>query len=198
MAAVSDKPILEFDSIDEWERYLEGETHPHGVRLRVRKITSTKPGILVADALQVALCFGWIDGQRNGLDDDYFLQAYSPRRARSLWSQVNREYVERLIAEGRMRPAGQAEIDRAKADGRWDAAYRQKDHPVPDDLQKALDANPAALAMFEKLSSQNRFAVLFRIGNVKRAETRERKIAGFVTDLAAGRTIYPQNPKRVE
>jgi len=198
MAAVSDKPILEFDHIDEWERYLEGSPSDIGVRLRVRKTGSAKPGILVADALQVALCFGWIDGQRNGLDDDYFLQAYSPRRARSLWSQVNREYVERLIAEGRMRPAGQAEIDRAKADGRWDAAYRQKDHPVPDDLQKALDANPAALAMFEKLSSQNRFAVLFRIGNVKRAETRERKIAGFVTDLAAGRTIYPQNPKRVE
>ena len=113
MAAVSDKPILEFDTIDEWERYLEGETHPHGVRLRVRKITSTKPGILVADALQVALCFGWIDGQRNGLDDDYFLQAYSPRRPRSTWSQVNRDFVDALIAEGRMRPGGQAEIGRA-------------------------------------------------------------------------------------
>jgi uncharacterized protein YdeI (YjbR/CyaY-like superfamily) len=196
MAAVSDKPILEFDDIDEWERYLEGETHPHGVRLRVRKITSSKPGILVADALQVALCFGWIDGQRNGLDDDYFLQAYSPRRARSTWSQVNRDFVEALIAQGRMRPAGQAEIDKAKADGRWDAAYRQKDHPVPDDLRTALDANPSAAEFFEKLSSQNRFAILFRIGNVKRAETRERKIAGYVEDLANGVTIYPQ--KRVE
>jgi uncharacterized protein YdeI (YjbR/CyaY-like superfamily) len=195
MAAVSDKPILEFESIDEWERYLEGETHPHGVRLRVRKITSTKPGILVADALQVALCFGWIDGQRNGLDDDYFLQAYSPRRPRSTWSQVNRDFVEALIAQGRMRPAGQAEIDRAKADGRWDAAYRQKDNPVPDDLRAALDANPAAATMFEKLSSQNRFAILFRIGNVKRAETRERKIAGYVEDLARGETIYPQSAK---
>ncbi|CAN5215582.1 YdeI/OmpD-associated family protein [soil metagenome] len=196
MAAVKDKPILEFDSIDEWERYLEGETHEHGVRLRVRKITSSKPGILVADALQVALCFGWIDGQRNGLDDDYFLQAYSPRRARSTWSQVNRDFVDALIAQGRMRPAGQAEIDKAKADGRWDAAYRQKDHPVPDDLRAALDANPAAAAMFEKLSSQNRFAILFRVGNVKRAETRERKIAGYIEDLANGTTIYPQ--KRVE
>lgn len=195
MAAVSDKPILEFDSVEEWERYLEGETHPHGVRLRVRKITSSKPGILVADALQVALCFGWIDGQRNGLDEDYFLQAYSPRRPRSTWSQVNREFVEKLIAEGRMRPAGQAEIDRAKADGRWDAAYRQKDTPVPDDLRAALDANPAAAEMFEKLSAQNRFAVLFRIGNVKRAETRERKIAGYVADLADGVTIYPQRER---
>ncbi|WP_291041442.1 YdeI/OmpD-associated family protein [Herbiconiux sp.] len=195
MAAVSDKPILEFEHIDEWERYLEGSPSPIGVRLRVRKLTSTKPGILVADALQVALCFGWIDGQRNGLDDDYFLQAYSPRRARSTWSQVNRDYVEALIAQGRMRPAGQAEIDRAKADGRWDAAYRQKDHPVPDDLRTALDANPAASAMFEKLSSQNRFAILFRIGNVKRAETRERKIAGYVDDLANGVTIYPQKER---
>ena len=196
MAAVSDKPILELDTIDEWERYLEGSPSPIGVRLRVRKLTSSRPGILVADALQVALCFGWIDGQRNGLDDDYFLQAYSPRRPRSTWSQVNRDFVEKLIAEGRMRPAGQAEIDRAKADGRWEAAYRQKDNPVPDDLRSALDANPAAAAMFEKLSSQNRFAILFRIGNVKRAETRERKIAGYVTDLANGVTIYPQ--RRVE
>lgn len=195
MAAVSDKPILEFDHIDEWERYLEGSPSDIGVQLRVRKTSSAKPGILVADALQVALCFGWIDGQRNGLDADYFLQAYSPRRARSLWSQVNRDYVEALIAAGRMRPAGQAEIDRAKADGRWEAAYRQKDHPVPDDLLAALDANPAAAAMFEKLSSQNRFAVLFRIGNVKRAETRERKIAGYVDDLANGRTIYPQKAR---
>ena len=91
-----------------------------------------------------------------------------------------------------MRPAGQAEIDKAKADGRWEAAYRQKDNPVPDDLRAALDANPAASAMFEKLSSQNRFAILFRIGNVKRAETRARKIAGYVDDLARGETIYPQ------
>lgn len=195
MAAVFDKPILEFDHIDEWERYLEGSPSDIGVQLRIRKTNSVKPGILVADALQVALCFGWIDGQRNGLDADYFLQAYSPRRARSLWSQVNRDYVEALIAEGRMRPAGQAEIDRAKADGRWEAAYRQKDHPVPDDLLAALDANPAAAAMFEKLSSQNRFAVLFRIGNVKRAETRERKIAGYVDDLANGVTIYPQKAR---
>lgn len=192
---MSDKPILEFDHIDEWERYLEGSPSDIGVRLRVRKTGSTKPGILVADALQVALCFGWIDGQRNGLDDDYFLQAYSPRRPRSLWSQVNRDFVEALNAAGRMRPAGQAEIDLAKADGRWDAAYRQKDHPVPDDLRSALDANPAAAAMFDKLSSQNRFAVLFRVGNVKRAETRERKIAGFVEDLANGVTIYPQKAR---
>ncbi len=195
MAAVSDKPILEFDHIDEWERYLEGSPSDIGVQLRIRKTNSVKPGILVADALQVALCFGWIDGQRNGLDADYFLQAYSPRRARSLWSQVNRDYVEALIVAGRMRPAGQAEIDRAKADGRWEAAYRQKDHPVPDDLLAALNANPAAAAMFEKLSSQNRFAVLFRIGNVKRAETRERKIAGYVDDLANGVTIYPQKAR---
>src|SRR5690242_19702524 len=123
MAAHTDKPILELTSVDEWERYLEGSPSEIGVRLRVRKTGSSKPGILVADALQVALCFGWIDGQRDGLDDDYFLQSFGPRRPRSLWSQVNREFVERLIAEGRMRPAGQAEIDRAKADGRWDAAY---------------------------------------------------------------------------
>jgi uncharacterized protein YdeI (YjbR/CyaY-like superfamily) len=194
MAAVSDKPILEFDRIEEWERYLEGSPHPDGVRLRVRKLSSPRPGILVADALQVALCFGWIDGQRNGIDEHYFLQAYSPRRPRSTWSQVNRDFVEALIAQGRMRPAGQAEIDRAKADGRWDAAYRQKDNPVPDDLRAALDVSPIAAARFEKLSSQNRFAILFRIGNVKRAETRERKIGEFVAMLERGETVYPQKP----
>lgn len=192
MVSHADKPILHVTTLDEWERFLESDPDAGGVRLKVRKTSSSAPGILVADALQVALCFGWIDGQREGLDEDYFLQSYSPRRPRSLWSKVNRELVETLIAAGRMRPAGQAEIDRAKADGRWDAAYRQKDMVVPDDLRAALDASPAASALFERLSSQNRFAILFRINNVKRADTRARKIAGYTDDLARGETIYPQ------
>jgi uncharacterized protein YdeI (YjbR/CyaY-like superfamily) len=149
------------------------------------------PGITYAEALDAALCFGWIDGQRSALDDNYHLQVFTPRRPRSIWSQRNRDHVERLTAEGRMRPPGQAQVDRAKADGRWDAAYRQSATDVPPDLQEALDASPAAAAFFAQLSSQNRFAILFRIGNVKRADTRARKIATFVEMLERGETVHP-------
>ena len=192
MASVTDRELLLFATAAEFETWLASNLTHEGIRVQLRKKSSTKPGMLYAEALDVALCWGWIDGQKGALDDDYFFNGFSPRRARSPWSQVNREHVERLTAEGRMRPEGQAEIDRAKADGRWDAAYRQKDAAIPADLQLALDANSAALEMFTKLSSQNRFAILFRIGNVKRAETRERKIGEFVSMLANGETIYPQ------
>ena len=192
MGGVNDRELLLFATAAEFEAWLADNLAHDGIRLQLRKKSSTKPGMLYAEALDVALCWGWIDGQKGSLDEDYFFNGFSPRRARSPWSQINREHVERLTNEGRMRPEGQAEIDRAKADGRWDAAYRQKDAAVPDDLQRALDANPAALAMFAKLSSQNRFAILFRIGAVKRAETRERKIGEFVTMLANGETLYPQ------
>ncbi|MEO5723205.1 MAG: YdeI/OmpD-associated family protein, partial [Ilumatobacteraceae bacterium] len=121
---------------------------------------------------------------------------FTPRRARSPWSQVNRERVERLIAVGRMRPTGQTEIDRAKADGRWDAAYRQRTATVPPDLQQALDASPGAAAAFADLSSQNRFAILFRLGNVKRQETQARKISEYIAMLERGETIHPQKARR--
>ena len=192
MAGVNDRELLLFATAAEFEAWLAENLTHDGIRLQLRKKSSTKPGMLYAEALDVALCWGWIDGQKGSLDEDYFFNGFSPRRARSPWSQINREHVERLVAEGRMQPSGQAEVDRAKADGRWDAAYRQKDAAVPADLQLALDASPAALALFQQLSSQNRFAILFRIGNVKRAETRARKIEQFVAMLAAGETIYPQ------
>ncbi|MCU1514684.1 MAG: hypothetical protein JWO10_1774 [Microbacteriaceae bacterium] len=193
MVAITDKPILEFETADEWEAWLEANTvGSHGVRLRLGKKTAANPGIRYPEALDVALCFGWIDGQSGSLDETHYLVSFSPRRPKGMWSQINRDHVDRLIAAGRMREAGQAEIDRAKADGRWDAAYRQKDFPVPDELRAALDANPAASAMFDVLSAQNRFAMLFRIGNVKRAETRARKIATYVEALERGETIYPQ------
>ena len=186
MVGVKDKPILEVDTLAEWETFLEGHPDNDGVRLRLRKSASRKPGITYAEALDAALCFGWIDGHAGKLDDDYHLQVFTPRRKRSMWSQRNREYVERLTADGRMRPAGQLQIDLAKADGRWDAAYRQKGADVPTDLQAALDASPAAAAFFAKLSSQNRFAMVFRVGNVKRADTRARKIAEYVAMLERG------------
>ena len=192
MASVNDRELMLFATPAEFEKWITANRDHEGIRVQLRKKSSTKPGMLYSEALDVALCHGWIDGQKGALDEDYFFNGFSPRRTRSPWSQVNRDHVTRLIAEGRMTPHGLAEVDRAKADGRWDAAYRQKDAEVPADLQLALDANPAALAMFAKLSSQNRFAILFRIGNVKRAETRAAKIAGFVEMLARGETIYPQ------
>ena len=145
-----------------------------------------------AEALDIALCFGWIDGQKGALDDAYWLQKFTPRRERSRWSKVNRDKATALIEQGRMRPAGLAEVERARGDGRWDAAY---DSPstaaVPPDLQRALDADPQAAAFFETINSQNRYSILYRIQDAKRAETRARRIEKFVTMLREGRTLHP-------
>lgn len=190
MVAFADKPLLHVASTREWERYLENDPPDGGVRLQLRKKNSTAPGITYAEALDVALCHGWIDGQTARFDDDFMLQSFTPRRARSPWSQVNREHVERLLADGRMRPGGQAEVDRAKADGRWDAAYRQKGHVVPDDFQAALDASPAAAACYAGLGSQARYAFVFRLGGVKRPENRERRIAEYIALLERGESLH--------
>jgi uncharacterized protein YdeI (YjbR/CyaY-like superfamily) len=141
--------------------------------------------------LKHALCFGWIDGQRNKFDGDFFLQKFTPRRPRSIWSQVNREKVEALIAEGKMREAGFAEIEQAKADGRWDAAYAsQKNMSVPEDFQMMLDQNPEAQAFFDTLNSTNRYAILFRITTAKKPETRQRRMEKFLAMLLAKETVY--------
>ena len=190
MAAVKDRPLLHFATPAEWEAWLTQNADHDGIRLQLRKKGSTKPGMLYSEALDVALCWGWIDGQAGSIDADYFYNGFSPRRTRSPWSQINREHVSRLIEEGRMRPAGLAEVDRAKADGRWDAAYRQKDAEIPEDLAVALAASPTATAAFATLSSQNRFAILFRIGNVKLAKTRAAKIATYVAMLERGETLH--------
>jgi uncharacterized protein YdeI (YjbR/CyaY-like superfamily) len=187
---IADRELILFTTPAEFEAWIEANRDHEGIRVQLRKKNSTKPGMLYSEALDVALCHGWIDGQKGSIDDDYFFNGFSPRRARSPWSQVNREHVARLIEQGRMTPHGLAEVDRAKADGRWDAAYRQRDAEVPADLQLALDASPAASTAFKTLSSQNRFAILFRIGNVRRAETRARKISDFVAMLERGETLY--------
>jgi uncharacterized protein YdeI (YjbR/CyaY-like superfamily) len=192
MVAFADKPLLHFTSPAAWDAFLRTDPPEGGVRLLLLKKAATLPGIRYAEALDVALCHGWIDGQTSRHDDDFTAQAFTPRRARSPWSQINIGHAERLIAEGRMQPSGLAEIDRAKADGRWDAAYRQKDAVVPDDLRAALDAEPAAAAAWATLDAQNRFAILFRVGNVKRAETRARKVAEFIAMLARGDRIHPR------
>lgn len=190
MVAISAKPELRVDTIEEWERWLESDPGLEGVRLRVRKAASSKPGITYADALDVALCFGWIDGQKQSLDADYFLQVFTPRRPRGLWSKVNIEHTVRLIEEGRMRAAGLREIERAKADGRWDAAYRQRDGEIPAELKAALDADPAIAAAFAAQSAQNRFAMAFRVSNLKRPESRAARVAEYVAMLQRGDTIH--------
>jgi uncharacterized protein YdeI (YjbR/CyaY-like superfamily) len=165
-----------------------------GVWLILAKKGIVEPTSLTYDhALEEAICHGWIDGQVRRRDDRTYRQRFTPRRARSSWSERNVSIVERLTGEGRMRPAGIAAVERAKGDGRWDAAYAgQATIAVPDDLAAALQAEPAAQAMFEILTSQNRYAVLLRIGNAKRADTRARRIERFVAMLARGETPHPQ------
>jgi len=189
MVSFADKPILPFVAAGEWEAYLADAPDPGGVRLKLRKKAAVDPGLTYAEALDVALCHGWIDGQAGAFDEQFMLQAFTPRRRASPWSQVNREHVARLIEAGRMRPAGLAEIERAKADGRWDAAYRQKGAEVPPDLLAALEADPAAAAFFATVSGQKRFALLFRLQQLKRPESRERRIREYVELLHDGRTL---------
>jgi uncharacterized protein YdeI (YjbR/CyaY-like superfamily) len=178
-----------------WRAWLaEHHAEPAGVWLVLAKKGTEKPTSLTyAQALEEALCHGWIDGQARRRDETTYRQRFTPRRKRSAWSKRNTGIAERLRAEGRMHPAGHAEVERAKADGRWEAAYAgPASIEVPPDLAEALAGEPKAQAMFENLSSQNRYAVLYRIATAKRADTRARRIAQFVTMLARGETVYPQ------
>ncbi len=164
--------------------------------LRIYKKDSGVPTVTHAQALDVALCWGWIDGIRKGLDERSFLQRFTPRRARSIWSQVNRDHVARLVAAGRMRPPGQRQVDAAKADGRWAAAYAPIRSATPDtiplDLRAAIEANPRARRTFRTLGRQNLFALAFRTNNMRTPAGRARKIAALVAMLARGETILPE------
>jgi uncharacterized protein YdeI (YjbR/CyaY-like superfamily) len=186
-------PILHFLSPDEWEEWLEDEhAQSRGVWLKIARKGSGQMSVSYDDALDLALGYGWIDGQKGRFDDRHWLQRFSPRTSRSRWSKINRGRAEALIAAGRMRPAGLREVDRAKADGRWDAAYAgQRTATVPDDLRRALDDNPAAAEFFATLTGSNRYAILYRVEDAKRPETRARRIEQFVEMLAEGRTLYP-------
>src|SRR4051794_5809130 len=187
-------PVIRFATVAALERWLEAHGSEPGVGVKLAKKGSGNRSITRTEALDTMICFGWIDSQGASLDDGWWLQRFTPRRPGGRWSQINCAKVEALTAAGRMRPAGQAEVDAAKADGRWDAAYAgPKSIAVPPDLQAALDGSPTAATFFAALSSANRFAILFRIGSVKRAETRARKIAQYVAMLEAGETIYPQS-----
>jgi uncharacterized protein YdeI (YjbR/CyaY-like superfamily) len=187
-----------FADAAEWEAWLEAH-HAHATELwlKLAKQGSAHVTVSQAEALESALCFGWIDGKVGRLDDDHFLQRFTPRTARSRWSKLNCARAEALIAQGRMRPAGLREVERAKADGRWDAAYAgARTIEVPDDLRRELDARPDAAEFFAALDSQNRYAILYRLQDAKKPETRARRLQRFVAMLEAGETIHPPSSRR--
>ncbi|WP_457391117.1 YdeI/OmpD-associated family protein [Roseateles sp. P5_E1] len=167
-----------------------------GLWLMIAKRGAAEPSVTYPEAVEIALCWGWIDGQKKGLDDQHFLQRFTPRRARSVWSKINVEKVATLIEAGRMQPPGQAQVEAAKADGRWAQAYDgAKTSTVPDDLAVALDANPPAKAFFATVNASNRYAVLWRIQTAVKPETRARRIAQLVDMLARGETVHIFKPK---
>lgn len=184
---------IHFASAPEWEAWLEDhQDAPDGLWLKIAKAGSGVDSVRYPEVLDSALCFGWIDARRQALDGTFFLQRFTPRRPRSRWSKINRDRAEALIAAGRMRPRGMAEVQRAQADGRWEAAYHgQSSISVPEDLQRELDARPAARAFFAGLSSQNRYSILYRLEEARRPETRARRLAKFVAQLEAGQTLHP-------
>ncbi|CAL9287698.1 YdeI/OmpD-associated family protein [Streptomyces sp. SudanB66_2053] len=187
-------PVLGFETQEEFEAWLEEhQGDAEGLWLRIPRKGSGLPGIDYATALESALCFGWIDGHKRSLDETHWVQRFTPRRARSRWSAVNRQKAIELIERGRMRPAGLREVERAREDGRWEAAYAsQRTAVVPEDLRAALDAAPGeAREFFEGLDSRNRYAILHRVEEAKRAGTRAARIEKFVAMLARGEKLYP-------
>jgi uncharacterized protein YdeI (YjbR/CyaY-like superfamily) len=190
--ARDDLPILEFPDQAAWERWLAAEhERSRGVWLKMAKKASGIVTVTHPEALEEALCYGWIDGQRNPHDEVFFLQRFTPRRPRSKWSQINRDKALELIEQGRMKPAGLAQIEAAKQDGRWEAAYAPQSRlEIPEDFQRALDENPAAKEFFATLRGVRRYSFIYRIADAKRPETRARRIREFVAMLAEGRTHH--------
>jgi uncharacterized protein YdeI (YjbR/CyaY-like superfamily) len=184
---------LYFESPADWEAWLEAHhADSPGVWLQIAKAGAGVASATYAQALEVALCYGWIDGQKAALDERFWRQKFTPRRARSGWSRVNREKVTELMAVGRMRPAGLRQVELAQADGRWDAAYAsQRTMAVPPDLERAFETHPAARDFFGTLNSANRYAVLYRIETAKRPETRAARIEKLVAMLERGEKIHP-------
>jgi uncharacterized protein YdeI (YjbR/CyaY-like superfamily) len=186
-------PVIPFADAGAWERWLQ-ENHKSaaGLWLKLAKKSAGIESVTYAQAVEVALCFGWIDSQKASWDEQWFLQRFTPRRARGRWSQANRETVQALQREGRMRPAGELQVEQAKTDGRWEAAYAgQASMQVPEDLRRELDRDPEARRFFDSLKSHNRYAILYRIHDAKRAETRVRRIQKFMEMLRAGEKPHP-------
>lgn len=187
-----DLPILAFAAPAELESWFEdNHAESEGLWLKIAKKGSGIESVNYAEALELALCFGWIDSQKRGFDEKYFLQRFTPRRPRGKWSRINRDKAEALIASGAIRPAGLAEVEGARADGRWDAAYEgQRNAGVPADLQRELDRNEAAREFFAELDSANRYAIIYRLGEAKKAETRQRRLTKFVAMLERGEKVH--------
>ena len=193
MTEKQDLPIIQFASRDAWEAWLE-EQHASsdGLWLKIARKGSGIETVSYAEAVEVALCYGWIDGQKDKFDENYWLQRFTPRRPRSKWSKINREKATELIKRGEMKPAGLREVERAKADGRWDAAYdAQSTATVPDDLRRELEKNDPARQFFATLDSRNRYAILYQIQDAKRPETRARRIEKYVAMLSEQKKLYP-------
>jgi uncharacterized protein YdeI (YjbR/CyaY-like superfamily) len=200
MASAADddgEPALQLQSAADWHDWLaRNHARSRGVQLRLAK-RSRRPALTYAQALEVALAWGWIDSQKRALDSDAWLQRFTPRAPKSPWSKINRTKAEALIAAGTMQPAGLAEVERARQDGRWARAYDgARTASVPDDLAAALARNRRARAFFEQLDSANRYAILYRVQTAKKAETRAQRIARFVAMCARHETLHPPRPKR--
>jgi uncharacterized protein YdeI (YjbR/CyaY-like superfamily) len=191
--AADGKPILVFGQKSAWADWLDqNQATSSGVWLRLAKKASGLQSVSYEEALDVALCYGWIDGQGKSDGAEYWLNKFTPRGKRSIWSKRNREKVLALIERGEMQPAGLAEVERARSDGRWDAAYDSPSRiEVPDDLQTALDANAPAKTFFATLDSRNRYAILFRVHTARKAETRAKRIHQFVAMLARNERLHP-------
>jgi uncharacterized protein YdeI (YjbR/CyaY-like superfamily) len=189
---MSDLPIKLFGNQDAWSKWLEANhARSQGLWLRIAKKDSGLASVTYAEALDAALCYGWIDGQKQTYDERSWLQRFTPRRPRSPWSRVNTVKAQALIESGRMRPAGLAQVERARADGRWDSAYAPASSAaVPPDLQAALDANPKAKAFFATLRGSNRYAFIYRVQSAKRPETRARRVAEYVAVLEKAETLH--------
>jgi uncharacterized protein YdeI (YjbR/CyaY-like superfamily) len=186
-------PVMAFESTQAWDAWLSAHhASSRGLWLKIAKKGSAGQSISYSDALDVALCHGWIDGQKGRHDDHYWLQRFTPRKPGSNWSKINTERAAALIASGRMSPAGLREVERAQADGRWERAYQSQSRiTVPEDLARALAANPRAREFFDTLDGTNRYAVLYRIASAKRPETRVKRIDTFVAMLSEHKKIHP-------
>ncbi|MDD3826984.1 MAG: YdeI/OmpD-associated family protein [Anaerolineae bacterium] len=191
MKQTPELPTIQFESAQAWEAWLaENHDAAPGLWLKLAKKNSGIDSVSYREAVDVALCYGWIDSQARSFDEDFYLQRFTPRKARSPWSRINRERATALMEQGRIRPAGLREIERAREDGRWDRAYEpQSAAGVPEDLQQALDQNPRAKEFFEGLTASQRYSFLYRIQDAKRPETRARRIAQYVAMLDEGKTL---------
>jgi len=194
--AINTKPdlqIVPFTSRQAWEAFLEGQhATSEGLWLKIAKKGSGIESVTYDQAVEVDLCYGWIDGQVRKFDEEYYLQRFTPRTSRSKWSKVNRKKATELIARGEMKAAGLREVELAKADGRWDAAYDSpRTATVPEDLQRELEKNERARKFFSELDARNRYAILYQIQDAKRPETRAKRIAKYVAMLAERKKLYP-------